>query len=163
MGRLTVGEYAIKTGVSRQSVYGKIQRGTLKTVIVDNVTYIDIDNDNSLQNMTTDKATVQRVDNDKISIKQDDKTVYLENEIRDFKQEIKELREELKEERKEKKRLYKEIQKLNKLLSKQKDLSVNVLKQFIGEMKTLTYSKDNNADIIDEQDIKDKTKKKKKK
>jgi septal ring factor EnvC (AmiA/AmiB activator) len=163
MERLTVGEYATKTGVSRQSVYGKIQRGTLKTVNVDNVTYIELDNTKSLQDKTTVKTVEQRVDNVKNSTKQDDKTVYLEVEIKELKQEINSLKDELKEERKEKKKLYKEIQKLNKLLSKQKDMSVNILKQFIGEMKTLTYTKENNVEIIDEQEVKDKNKKKKKK
>lgn len=41
---LTVSQYAEKIGKSKQSIYNRIKRGTLKTTTVDNQTFIDLNN-----------------------------------------------------------------------------------------------------------------------
>lgn len=149
MQRLTVTQYAKLSGVSRQSIYGKINRGSLQCIMIDNVQYIEVDDNVNLQDNEQDKTTFKPV---KTTINKpilaDNSSYYLE-QIEELKLEIKELKEELRQERKANK-------KLNKLLNKEKDTSIDILSKFIGEMKQLSYSKP-----ITDTEIVEKKKKKK--
>lgn len=129
MKKMTVTEYSLYTNSSRQNIYARIKRGTIKSVIVDGVVYVEV-NENEVNEKTID-TTSSHSSNKTIVV--NELTQFKDSIIQDLKQEIQELKEQLKHER--------ELNhKLNSLLNKEKDNSIDILYKFINEMKAITYT-----------------------
>lgn len=161
MRKLTVSEYSEEIGKSKQSIYNRIKRGTLKSDVVDGVSYVYVDD--------VIKPTVEQpIKQLNTTLKQPFKNVNQSENTKlifALKKQIKEDKKLLKEYRAEIKSKDKEIKRLNKLLTAEKDVSIDILKQFIGEMKVLSHRTTDivEPEIIEDDEIKTKSKKKKKK
>lgn len=140
MALLTITQYAKQYNVSKQSVYDRIKRGTLKSTIQDGVKMIDT---NDLQGIS------MSTNNDKL-----DNQAMLVNEIKKgFKQLVKQQKQLIKRQDKQIESLQKEISDIQARYYKVTTL------MFESKQKELT------ADIVDAKIInyKKKSKKKKKK
>jgi len=154
--KLTVSEYSQQIGKSKQSIYNRIKRGTLKSENIDGVSYVYVDSTIVKPikplNTTINNETTQPIEK------------FNRNEIFILKRELKEYKKMLKECRATIKTKDKEIKRLNKSLYQEKDSSIDILKQFIGEMKVLSHKSNVvETEIIEEEEINQKKKKKKKK
>jgi hypothetical protein len=153
--QFTVAEYSKISGKSKQSIYNRIKRNTISHSTVDGIVYIEVEQVEQPLNSTNNEF--------KSTIKQpvgkpqhpQEKPLFKSN----FRADLNECREMIKELRKEIKNKDKEIKRLNKQLNKEKDNSIDVLKQFIGEMKVIAHKNE----VVEAEIIEETPKKKKKK
>lgn len=151
--KITIKEYMSRENVSRTTVENRIKKGELETVKEGNRRYI------KLQNPQVSQGKAKNED-----IKQHTYIKQLLSTIKEQKKELKKLKKELKKEikysRNEISKLTQKNEELTRMLYKEKDETIKVLKQFIGEMKLL-MSPEKKEDIIDVTDNKKKKKKNK--
>ena len=148
--KMTIKEYMAQENVSRTTVENRIKNGDLESIKEGRNRYVKVYKPckpEFVQSLQTPLQTsLYQKD------KKNDYTQELMATIKEQKKEIKQLKKELRKEikfsRKEIQRLIQKNEELNQTIQKEKDESITILKQFIGEMKLLSQNQPQKEDEI---------------
>lgn len=103
MSLQSVTEYALQQGITRQSAYGRIKRGSLQVVTIGGVKYIE-----SNDNMTATDSVSSTTD---VNVSKDIDSVMTAH-VKSLKKEVRHLKKQLKEQEKTKDKEYHRLEKL---------------------------------------------------
>ena len=122
--KITIKEYCERENVSRTTADNRIKSGKIDTIKEGRNRFVKIYNSSKSKNNNTlktgDRTTLQNIDY------------------------INELKTIIKDQKKELKLLRKELKSTTNLLLKEKNTSIDILKQYIGEIKQLSNQSTNN-------------------
>lgn len=159
--KITIKEYMERENVSRTTVDNRIKNGDLETIKEGRYRFVKVYKPNVKESVQTVQTNVNQTVQTPLQTKS-----FQEQYIEELKQQIKDQKRELKKTKKELKKVTQELLDEKDLNKKEKDETVKILKQYIGEVKLLTQKeeiKEDHEDVIDVKDKKFKKKKKEKK
>ncbi len=144
--KLTIKEYMARENVSRTTVENRIKSGNLEAFKEGRFKFVKVYKDCKVEPLQSVQTPLQT-------------TSVNEEYINELKAQIKEQKKELKRTKKELKIVTQKLLEEKDLNKKEKDESIKILKQYIGEVKLLTDNSSKKEDVIE---VKEHTKKKKK-
>ena len=148
--KLTIKEYCQRENVSRTTVENRIKSGNLETIKEGRFRFVKVYKvckPEFVQGLQTPVQTpLHSKDGNSDYIKE--LKAIIKEQKKELKQTKRELKKEIKFSRKETQKLLQKNENLNQIVYKEKDESIKILKQYIGEVKLLTQAPKQKDDEI---------------
>jgi uncharacterized protein YoxC len=159
--KVTIKEYMEQENISRTTVENRIKNGDIESVKEGRNRYIKVYKVCKPEFVQSLQTPLHSKDEESEYIKELKATI--KEQKKELKQTKRELKKEIKFSRKETQKLLQKNEDLNQIVYKEKDESIQILKQYIGEVKLLAQAPSQKEDEIIEVPSKKKKKKSNKK